>query len=137
MQLTTIKLSFLLCILSFLISCNKESKDYRDEFVGNYLCHQTGGCYTLDTTYPKIDTTLLVTVTKVEDSLITILNVTLKLNPISGTFGVDENGYVIEYPGGSGYRIFKGYFSNDSIVFHTFGGGHGGGCNYDYKGIKQ
>ncbi len=120
----------LVSLLLLLISCDKETNeipDYRDKFVGVYQCNKTGNYHCGDSTY-YYDTTEIVTITKENDSLINILDATLKINT-NGEFGGGL------YPD-SAYHGFGGYFINDSINFNTYQGGLGCFTSLNYKGKK-
>ena len=119
-----------LILLSILLfsSCKKENIDYRDSFIGNYRCHETGSTWSLDTIYARYDTIVEIDITKSGDSSINILDVTVKINAA----GIIEAG-LYSVPN---YHGFGGYFKNDSIFLDTFRGGLGGGTTLNYKGKK-
>lgn len=124
------KLILILLLLPVLSSCIKESKeipDYRDKFIGTYNCDKTGSYHCGDSTF-YYDTTMIVTITKENDSLINILDAVLNINSI-GEFG----GGI--YPDSS-YHGFGGYIVNDSIFFNTFQGGLGCFTSLNYIGKK-
>lgn len=122
---------FLIVLLQLLfIGCNKENNDipdYRDKFIGKYQCNKTGNYHCGDSTY-YYDTTVIVTITKENDSLINILNAALKINT-NGEFGGGL------YPD-SAYHGFGGYFISDSVFFNTYEGGLGCFTSLNYKGKK-
>lgn len=112
------------------MGCNKENNDtpdYRDKFVGDYQCNKTGFYHCGDSTF-YFDTNLIVTIYKENDSLINIMDATLKIK-INGEFGGDL------YPS-PGYHGFGGFFVNDSIFFSTHQGGLGCFTKLNYKGKK-
>lgn len=120
----------ILLLLLLFISCKKENietPDYRDKFVGDYQCNKTGIYHCGDSTF-YYDTTVIVTITKENDSLINILDAALKINT-NGEFGGGL------YPD-SAYHGFGGYFINDSIFFNTYQGGLGCFTSLNYKGKK-
>lgn len=125
------KSGLLVAILFLVVGCNKEPlADYRDYYTGTYVCDKSG--YDLvngDSTYNYyFDTVLPISVTKVNDSLIQILDATLKVD-INGEFGGGL------YPDPL-YHSFQGYFVNDSIYFNTYQGGMGCFISFEYKGKK-
>lgn len=123
-------LSFLLIMLLIFSGCNnKEEEDYRDDFVGEYYCLGTGNLMCNSQIIVNIDTSVIVNISKYKDSMITILNETLKISS-EGEFG---GGY---YPVPD-YRFFQGYFKNDSIIFLTNVGGIACHTSINYKGKKQ
>ena len=123
-------LSLIVLLLLIFMGCNKENNDapdYRDKFVGDYQCNKTGYYHCGDSTF-YFDTTLIVTICKENDSLINILDATLKINT-NGEFGGGL------YPD-SVYHGFGGFFVNDSIYFNTYQGGLGCFTSLNYKGKK-
>lgn len=109
--------------------CNNGTSDYRDKFVGNYQCSKTGVYHCGDSTFYHDTTTIIVTITKENDSLIHILDAILKINA-NGEFGGGL------YPDTS-YHGFGGYFINDSIFFDTYQGGLGCFTSFSYKGKRM
>lgn len=123
--------SFLLTLL-FVFSCckkNDDKKDYRDDFIGNYYCHKTGYTRCNFEIIKRFDSYVIINIGKYKDSLITILNETVKISS-KGEFG---GGY---YPVPD-YNFFEGYFKNDSIIFTTDASGIACGTDLNYKGKKQ
>ena len=97
-----------------LIGCKKENNvipDYRDKFIGDYKCSKTGVYHCGDSTF-YYDTTVIIAITKANDSLINILDVALKINA-NGEFG----GGLYPVPA---YHGFGGYLINDSVFFNTY-----------------
>jgi len=125
------QLILVLSISVFFLSCKRDDqeRDYRDAFVGKYFCNQTGSTMCNSQIVGYVDTSYIVSVEKVNDSLIKILNETLKID-IKGKFG---GGY---YPTPD-YRFFEGAFRNDSIIFLTSAGGIACIFSSNFKGIKQ
>jgi len=95
------------------------NNDYRKEYLGNYKCIRTGN---------GNDTTLVISVSKVKDSMISILDFVAI---------VDQNGHFY-YNGINyyGYLGFGGNFYKDSISFMTCKGGLGSYWCYNYNGKK-
>jgi len=123
-------LILIVLLLLLFIGCDKENNkipDYRDKFVGDYQCNKTGNYHCGDSTF-YYDTTVIVTITKENDSLINILDVALRINT-NGEFGGGL------YPD-SAYHGFGGYFIIDSIFFNTYQGGLGCFTSFNYKGKK-
>lgn len=119
-------------LISLFFSCCKkdeENNDYRDDFLGNYNCQGAGYLMCNNQIINNIDTSIIVNISKYKDSLITILNDTLKITS-DGKFG---GGY---YPVPN-YRFYQGYFKNDSLIFLTSVGGIGCSLSINYKGKKQ
>jgi hypothetical protein len=95
--------------------------------IGKYQCNKTGNYHYGDSTY-YFDTTVIVTITKENDSFINILDATLKINT-NGEFG---GGLYSD----SAYHGFGGYFINDSVFFNTYQGGLCCFTSLNYKGKK-
>lgn len=124
-------LNFIICfsLVLFITACDK---DYRNEYVGDYLCQKTEHIYGMDSIYPNVISVETVSITKVNDSLIRILDAQVKFDSKTKIFG---SGW---YPDPkSDYKVLSGHFSGDSIYFQTIKGGLGAGVNCNYKGIKQ
>ena len=110
----------------------KKPVDYRDKWCGNYLCLKKQTSCSIDTACSTIESTEMINVSKVKDSLIKILNVTVKFNLGTKNFGGSD------YPDPeSNYRVFQGHFSGDSIYISTYQGGLGFGTSCSYQGEKQ
>jgi hypothetical protein len=129
---TCIKIPIFLLGLSFLITgCYKDDvtynklPDYRDEFIGAYFCAKTGNYHCGDST-SYYDTTEMVTVGKSGDSMITILDATLKID-VNGEFGGGL------YPDPK-YHLFAGYIKDDSLNFGLQQGGLGCFTRLNYRG---
>jgi hypothetical protein len=123
-------LSFLLMMLLTFSCCNnEEEEDYRHGFLGDYSCQETGYLMCNGQIICSIDTIVTVNIGIYKDSMITILNDTLRVNK-EGKFG---GGYYTV----PDFIFFGGYFKNDSIIFQTAAGGIA--CNnlLKYKGKKQ
>ena len=122
-------LPIIVLVLLFMLCCNKDNntQDYRNKFLGSYYCTKTGNYYCGDSTY-HYDTTEVINVTKSSDSLINILEATLKLD-LNGEFGGGL------YPDPH-YHLFDGYFKDDSIIFGLQDGLLGCFTRLNYKGIK-
>lgn len=130
-------LKFICCLsLIILFTACKEKEpidnDFRDCYVGDYLCQKTEHIYDMDSIYPNVISVETVSITKVNDSLIRILDAQVKFDSKTKIFG---SGW---YPDPkSDYKVLSGHFSGDSIYFQTIKGGLGAGVNCNYKGIKQ
>ena len=117
----------------FFIGCIEEENQNNNQnsYVGNYLCQKTENEYDMDSIYPTVTSTETVSITKVTDSLIGILDAKVKFNPQTKIFG---SGW---YPDPeSDYRVLYGWFSNDSLYIETYKGGLAAGVNCNYKGKK-
>ncbi|MEJ5265647.1 MAG: hypothetical protein WHT29_10055 [Bacteroidales bacterium] len=123
--------SIFIVVIIFFISCYKNdgdiTTDYRDKYIGSYNCHKVGSFWCNSSSIP-IDTMEIIDIIKNEDSSIIILNEKLKIS-IDGKFG----GRSHPTPN---YRIFDGYFTDDSIYFDTYQGGLGCFTTLNYKGKK-
>ena len=124
-----IKILTYLATIVFFFSCKK---DYRNEYVGDYLCQKIENGYSMDSIYPTVTSTETVSITKVNDSLIGILNAKVKFDPQTKIFG---NGWHPDPE--SDYMVLYGHFSGDSIYIETRKSGLAAGVVCNYKGIKQ
>lgn len=97
--------TIVIILLSLLfIHCKPEPIDYRDQWCGDYACN---------TDYYYNDTTVIVSVNKVNDSMLSFSNI--------GNHQVDDirvsiNGHFFERKYGS-YDVFSGNFHKDSVNF--------------------
>ncbi len=126
------KIAAIILLPLIIINCcndNKDIPDYRDKYIGDYQCNRTGGYFCGDIVSYYNDTTLIIAITPNKDSLINILDATLKINA-NGEFnsGLSPN---------SKYHGFGGYIINDSIFFNTYQGGLGCFVSFSYKGKKM
>jgi hypothetical protein len=122
-----------MCLLVWGCDANKEPEqkeisDYRDKYLGEYWCRQTGMYHCGDST-AYYDTVVWVTVRKSGDSMIHLLNASIKL-AANDTFG---GGF---YPDPA-YHGIGGHFDADSVYFVTYKGGLGCGKLLTYEGKKR
>jgi hypothetical protein len=122
---------FMVLTLLLMSRCDKDSNtpDYRDKYLGSYNCTKTGNYHCGDSNYYYYDTTEIVFVTKTGDSLINILDASVKIDS-NGEFGKGL------YPDPN-YHLFSGHFIDDSIFFGLQQGPLGCFTRFNYKGIKQ
>jgi hypothetical protein len=129
----------LILLLLLFFSCNKETEDYRDDFVGKYKCHylktltvynsESGESY-IDTINYSYDT--IIQIQKAENNT--------EINFLDWNLRIQENGSIV-----TGYCIISDcmdcntyplVFSSDSIHYFTQCGGHGSFFIYDLFGVK-
>ncbi|MCB9190088.1 MAG: hypothetical protein H6603_08830 [Flavobacteriales bacterium] len=119
-----------MALSSIISSCNteKDSPDYRDEFVGEYFGIRTNSSWMLGEpgTSSQVEDTVLVVA--VGDSLLRIDGTEIPIGP---------DGYFFEYRGGSASSYYSAEFSQgDSLTTELNGGGLGGGYHSTFQGKK-
>jgi hypothetical protein len=118
--------------LSWIVtSCNteKDSPDYREEFIGEYFGIRTNSSWMLGgpSNSSQVEDTVLVVA--VGDSL-------LRIDGTEIPIGAD--GYFFGYGGGSASSYYSAEFSHgDSLTTELNGGGPGGGYHSTFKGRKR